>query len=242
MDKLDALHNVWKVHSDILSKRGVDLPQVLQQWTARQVEQLTSPGARSDFKELCANGCVPEILAPLVAFLRWSPKLEDFWTKIYGNPNDRRRVRKSLEKTAKAIEGLFAFSISLEDEEFVSQAAKFGRIAPARLASELKLYASVLELCDRIPRETQTRSLADFGKFSLTDYVKQVTGRFHDRNVSALIAETIGPADYNEVAHRMWRARNFKRMSEHFEKLSDLLSAAHALAVDGSVTNSHKNN
>jgi hypothetical protein len=242
MDKDEALQNFWKWHSDILGKRGFDLASALQQFAGQQEELLASPGARSDFRELCTNGCVREILALLVAFLRWSPKLEDFWLQVYGSPNKRGRVGKSLEKAAKAIEDLFAFSISVEDEEFVSKFSEIGRISPGRLVTELRLYASTLKFLDRIPRDTETRSLADFLKFSLTEYVKQATGRFRDRNVSGLIAEALGPTDYNEVAHRMWRSRNFKRMSSHFQKLSDLLSAVHSLASSRNVTNSDENN
>jgi hypothetical protein len=228
MDK--ALQNLWNVHCEILGKHGVDLPSVIKQWTVQQEERLPSPGARTDFRELCANGCVAEILAIFLALLRWSPQFEDFWSKLYGSPNDRRRVRRNLEKTAKLIEGLFAFLISLEDDEVISKLSKIGRISPGRLSSELRFYARLLDMMESIPRETQTRSLADFGKFCLTEYAKQATGRFRDRTVSGLIAEAIGPADYNEVAHRMWRSRNFNRISSHFQKPSELLAAVHALA------------
>jgi hypothetical protein len=159
-----------------------------------------------------------------------APEFEDFWSKLYGSPKGRRRVRKSLEKTAKAIEGLFAFAIGLEDHEVISKLSKIGRIRPGRLVSELIAYGKMLDFIDIIPRETQTRSLADFGKFCLAEYVKQVSGRFEDRNVSGLIAESIGPADYNEAAHRMWRSRNFKRIGSRFQRLSELPSAVHALA------------
>jgi hypothetical protein len=225
-----ALQNLWNVYCEIWSKRGSDARHALKQWAGQQEEQLPSPGARKDFKELCANGCVAEILAIVLAFLRWSPEFEDFWSKLYGSPKGRRSVRKSLEKTAKAIEGLFAFAISLEDDEVISQLSKFGRISPRRLVSELRAYGKMLDFIDIIPRETKTRSLADFGKFCLSEYAKQATGHLRDRNVSGLIAEAIGPADYNEVAHRMWRSRNFKRIGSRFQKLSELLSAVHALA------------
>ena len=232
MEKDEALQNVWNTHSEILSKRGWDVGPALKQWAAKQEEQLSSPGARTDFKELCESGCRPEILAILLVFLRWAPQFEDFWSKLYGDPNDRRRVRRNLEKTAKAIESLFALPIFFEDEEVTSTLAKIGRIGPKRLASELRVYAGLLNLADKIPRETETRSLADFGKFALTEYAKLATGRFRDRNISSLIAEALGPADYNEVAHRMWRSRNFKRIRSHFQGLADLLSDVHALAVD----------
>jgi len=232
MEKDEALQNLWNFYCEIWSKRGWDLRDALKQWAVKQEEQLPSPGARDEFKELCQNGCVPEILAILRALLRWSPQFEGFWSKLYGNPNDRRRVRRNLEKAAKAIEGLFALPIRFEDDEVTSKLSKIGRIGPGRLASELRFYAKVLDLTDKIPRETETRSLADFGKFALTEYAKLATGRFRDRNVSGLIAQAIGPADYYEVAHRMWRSRNFKRIGSHFQKLSELLSAIHTLVID----------
>jgi hypothetical protein len=236
MQKDEALQNLWNVHCKILSKRGVDLPHALKQWASKQEEGLPSPGARGDFKELCANGCVAEILAILFAGLRWSPKFEDFWSQFHGSPKDRRRVSKNLEKTATAIERLFALLIRFEDDEVTSKLTKIGRIGPGRMASELRLYARLLNLTDSISRETQTRSLADFCKFALTDYAKLSTGRFRDRNISSLIAEAIGSVDYNEVAHRMWRSRNFKRIGAHFQQLSGLLSDIHALAVSENVT------
>jgi hypothetical protein len=231
MDKDKDLQNLWKVYSEISSTHGLDVRDRLKQWTAQEEERLPSPGARADFKELCANGCVAEILAILLALLRWSPQFEDFWSKLCGSPKDRRRVRRNLEKTAKAIEALFALPIYFEDEEVISKLSKIGRISPGRLASELRAYAKLLNFMDIIPRETQTRSLADFGKFCLTEYANQATGHFRDRNVSSLIAEAIGPTDYNEVAHRMWRYRKFKRISTPFKKLSELLSAIHSLAI-----------
>lgn len=230
MAKDKDLQYLWTFYCEILIKRGLDPRHALKQWTAQQEERLASPGARDDFKQLCVNGCVAEILAILLAFLRWSPQIEDFWSKLYGSPNDRRRVRRNLEKTAKAIEGLFALPIGLENDEVISKLSAIGRISPGRLASELKVYARMLGFMDNVPRETQTRSLADFGKFYLTEYIKQATGRFRDRNVSGLIAEAIGSADYNEVAHRMWRSRNFKRIGSHFQKPSELLAEIHALA------------
>lgn len=233
MDKDDALQDLWNAHCGILLKRGVDFPSVLKEWATQQEERLASPGARSDFEELRLNGCVPEILAILVALLRSSPTLQEFWTKVYGSPGDRRRLSKQLEKTAKLVEALFSFTIGLEDDEYVSKFEQMGRITPLQLVSQMKLYASTLALLNRLPRDTQAKSLAELGKFLLTAYVRLATVRFHDRNVSGLIAEVIGPSDYNEVAHRMWRSRNFGRMSAHLHTLSELLSDIHALARTG---------
>jgi len=39
------------------------------------------------------------------------------------------------------------------------------------------------------------------------------------------LAEVVGPAEHNEVAQRMWRARDYQRLERHFSKLTDLLFA-----------------
>ena len=40
-----------------------------------------------------------------------------------------------------------------------------------------------------------------------------------------LIAELGGPAEYDEVAQRMWRRRNYERLDEHLSGLADGLNA-----------------
>jgi hypothetical protein len=222
-EQTDAVRQLWEVYAEILKKRGHDIDQLLRDWTQNQKAKLASSGAQADFDELSASGCVPQVLVVLLALLRWSPTMESFWQQLYGNRERRRAVTKSLEKTALAFEQLFTFVIALEDEKVVSKFNELGRIAPSRLVSELRLYARMLDFMNRVPSETDTRSLKEFAKFVLTDYVKDATGRFRDRNVSALMAGVVGPPDYNEVAQRMWRHRNLARMKNHYSRLSDLL-------------------
>lgn len=222
-EQTDPVRQLWEVYAKILEKRGYHADQLLRDWTQVQKAKLASPGAQEDFDELSAGGCVPQVLAALLALLRWSPTMESFWQQLYGNPSKRTAVVKSLEKTALALERLFSFAIALEDEDVVTKFNELGRIAPSSLVSELRFYARMLDFLNRVPSETNTRSLKEFVKFVLTDYVKATTGRFRDRNVSGLLAEVVGSPDYNEVAHRMWRHRNFLRMKKHYSRLSDLL-------------------
>jgi hypothetical protein len=219
----DPVQELWTVHAEILQKRGYNLDELLREWTQKQSANLPSPGAQADFKELCANGCVAPILSALVVLLKWSPRLETFWEQIYGNPDKRRKAVRSLEKAASELERLFSFSIALEDAEMAGKFGELGRISPARLVAELRFYARMLDFMNRLPKETNTRSLIEFSKFLLTDYVKACTGRFRDRNVSALVGEITGQPDYNEVAQRMWRHRNFARMKSHYLRLDELL-------------------
>lgn len=222
-ERTDAVRQLWEAHAEILKKRGYDIDQLLGQWTQSQRARLAPGSAQADFDELSASGCVPQVLAALLALLRWTPTMESFWQQIYGNPEKRRTVVKSLEKSALALEQLFGFVIALENEEVLTKFDKLARIPPSRLVTELRFYAQMLDAMNRLPRETNTRSLKEFSKFLLTDYVKTATGRFHDRNVSSLLGEVVGPTDHNEVPQRMWRNRNFARMKKHYSRLCDLL-------------------
>jgi hypothetical protein len=103
-ERTDAVRQLWEVHAEIVKKRGYHIDQLLKAWTQRESAKLSSPGAQVDFDELSANGCAPQLLAALLALGKWSPATEGFWQQIYGNPEKRRRVVKSLEKAASTFE------------------------------------------------------------------------------------------------------------------------------------------
>jgi len=105
---IDPVRQLWEVYAKILEKRGYDADQLLRDWAQVQKAKLASPGAREDFDALSAGGCVPQILAALLALLRWSPTMESFWQQLYGNPLKRTTVVKSLEKTALALDSCSA--------------------------------------------------------------------------------------------------------------------------------------
>ena len=100
-----------------------------------------------------------------------------------------------------------------------------GRIPFSRVASELRFYVRFLNLAQSLRKDTESHSLEEVSKYLLASYVKRMTGRLHDRNVSGLIGEMAGPSDYNEVAQRMWRLRNYRRLEKHHSKLGDFLVA-----------------
>ena len=227
----EVLARLWEVSGRIVKDRGGNIGQLLKDWTQKQSDKLSSPGARTDFDELCTDGCLPQVLAVLLTLLRFSPSLEQLWGRVYGSNKERRKTRQALLESAAALEQLLSLSITLENEKVATRLAEMGHLSPSRLVSELRDYAFFLNLVDLLPRETGIRSLSDFLKFALSDYVKLTTGRFRDRNVSALVGEILGPADYNEVAHRMWRHRNYSRMQKSYAPVSDLLQRVGQVVV-----------
>lgn len=78
-------------------------------------------------------------------------------------------------------------------------------------------------LFNRLAAKVNVDSFLEFVKYLLVAYVKGTTRRFRDRNVSALLGEILGPADYDEVAHRMWRNRNYERLAQGLFMFSEVL-------------------
>jgi hypothetical protein len=82
-----------------------------------------------------------------------------------------------------------------------------------------------ITFAERFSAYAELASLAEICKYVLASYVKRSTGRFHDRNVSALIGALTQSSDFNEVAQRMWRSRNYNRLDKHFSSIAALLVA-----------------
>jgi hypothetical protein len=225
LDKLEAEKALWDAHRQIWRARGVDLDKVSAEWAAGQAQKLASPGAQTDFAELCRHGCAPQVLAATIALFRFSPHVERLWAEMVGRPDKRQKAIRTLEKTAATLDEVLGEFIAAEDDSVRAALAGMGRLPLSRLISELRFYGRFLNLAKGLAADTETRSIKEVTKYLLTGYVKRATGQFRDRNVSALLGELVGPADYDEVAQRMWRARNYRRLEKHFSKLTDLLFA-----------------
>ncbi len=59
LDEFEAEQSLWNAHRQVLRARGVDLDKVFAEWAAKQARELASPGAQTDFAELCSHGCIP---------------------------------------------------------------------------------------------------------------------------------------------------------------------------------------
>ena len=223
LDKVRATEGLWDVFAKILQKRGIDLNRTSAEWAARQAQKLAAPDARTAFVELCEHGCTPQVLAGILELFRSVPLLEKLWTEIVGEPDQRQKLARSLEKTAFMLEDGFGGLIAMEDEEVRREWSEFGRLPVTSVVSELRFYVDMLNSARGLADETETRSLQQVCRYLLASYVKRATGRFQDRNVSALLADVAGPPDYDEVAQRMWRSRNYLRLEKHFLKATDLL-------------------
>jgi hypothetical protein len=216
---------LWNSYREARRAKGIDVAQLFADLSAEQKQALTSPGAREDFAELCTDGCFPIALAALVVLLRNSPQLESYWAELAGRPENREKSARNLEQTIKTLESLFGNVIASEDAGKNSELLKIGRLPISQVISELRLHIRFINFAATLRADTEVRSPVELTKYLLTSYVRAMTGRFHDKNVSGLVQELLGLADYGEVAHRMWRARNYERIDQHFSWMTRFLVA-----------------
>jgi hypothetical protein len=218
-----SAQDLWDTLRPMMLEKGLDIEQRLNAWSAVERQKLASSGARTDFDELCEAGCAPQVLALIIALLRYSPKLTGLGTVVLGDPDKREKAFRSLERASTALEEIFGETLTLEDEKVRADFLRIGRVPPSRLVSEIRFYAKLLAFAEWLPAELQLNSIVELAKYILAGYVERATGRFCDRNVSALIGDTVGPADHNEVAQRMWRYRNYERLKVNFQGFPELL-------------------
>ncbi|MFY9529263.1 MAG: hypothetical protein WBC04_14110 [Candidatus Acidiferrales bacterium] len=215
----------WNTFRETRLAKGINVDREFAEWAADQAKRLTSPGAREDFAELCQGGCTPQVLAVIVALMRNSPGLEIFWQTVIGPPPKRQKATRTLERAAATLEEIFGGFIAMGDQD-AAAFNKMGRIPVSRVVSELRFYIRFINLAESVRKDTGSHSLAEVSKYLLSSYVRRMTGSFHDRNVSGLVGELTGSTDYNEVAHRMWRLRNYRRLDKHYSWMTNILVAA----------------
>jgi hypothetical protein len=213
----------WNAYRHVYRGKGIDIANVYQRLAESVKEALTSPIAKDDFSELCEAGCLPLGVAALALLLKYSPFLKTFWMELVGQPKNREKATRSLEEAVQMLETLYGGVVG--DGSVDQKLTDIGRIPITRIVEELRVHIRVINLARLLGVDTQTRSPAELFKYLLTSYVKRMTGRFHDRSVSGLIGDIVGPRDYDEVAHRMWRSRNYNRLETHFAWMTKFLVA-----------------
>jgi hypothetical protein len=225
IEDLGAELSFWNTYRELQRAKGFDPGQVLKEWAAEQEQSLTSPGPREEFAELCKDGCLPQGLALLVGLLRYSPLLETYWVEMVGNRDKRDKTARTLEKAAQTLEALFGDIVASEKSSKNELLSKIGRLPISSVISELRFHVRFINFARSLSADTGTRSPAELSKYLLISYVKRMTGRFHDKSTSCLIGGICGSQDYNEVAQRMWRLRNYRRLEKHFCWMTNILVA-----------------
>jgi hypothetical protein len=225
-DEFAEEQQLWDSIVRIRQEEGVDINRILADWVESERRKLPSSRARVSFSELCNNGCAPQMLSASIALLRNSPEAEKSWSKIVGGPYKRNKAAHDFEKAARIIDDLFkGFDIAEDNSTELAWLRALGRIAPTKVAAELRLYARTVTVAERLSKDADVRSVVALAQYALVGYVRRATGSFHDRATSGLISELQLRPAYNEIAHRMWRSRNYARYEKNFGWFIDLMFA-----------------
>jgi hypothetical protein len=217
------MQSAWDAFRQLETLDGVRLEIAWAAWAEEQRQRLASPGARTDFDELCQAGCVKEILASILALIRFAPQVSELLQATLGRSDKRQKLMLSMEEAAAALEDYYAGLETTGNSNATTGQATIKREWPLNLISEIRSHNDMVTFFGRLVAKLEVNSFHEFARFLLVEYVNLATGRPRDRNVSGLLGEIVGPADYNEVAHRMWRARNYKRLAQHLSIFPYLL-------------------
>lgn len=222
--ELTEIKTAMEVLTSLYKSKGIDIHQVTNTAVRKGMECLSGFGGRQPFDKLCKARCNQSYLAILLYIIRSGPSWSNTWRLVVGSQRRLKQTIAILEKAASALEKLdkaFEGALALGPHQFppvsnnpssdLKQFEGDSGIAPLTIAGALRAYIRVLRLLGTASTNAKIHSPEAFGKYLLSSYVKLRTGSYHDAEVSALISSALRE-EYGELAHRMWRLRNWKHL------------------------------
>jgi hypothetical protein len=206
----------------IVLPNGLNLEEVWAAWAEGQKQKLDSPWARKDFDELCNSGCIPSVLGSIIALIRYAPQINELWCQTLGNVEANLKLMLLLETTATALESFYAPGSTPGTQKIIDVAPP-GQLSPFGLVAAIRDQREMLLTLEGLAAKFDVNPFPEIARYLLAGYVLRATDTFHDRNVSGILGAVVGPADYTEVAQRMWRYRNYERLEQHLSVLADML-------------------
>lgn len=143
----------------------------------------------------------------------------------------RKKARQRGEKALHRSIALLTKIGKLDEPAAISSAGASS--GPLDLANRLENYAKGVKLRDALRELTGFDSALDIAKYAFVGSVKRITGTYHDREVSALIAATLQNSDYHMEAHRSWRKRLYERLDQKLSIVALVAQAANSILVEG---------
>jgi hypothetical protein len=243
---LDDLQQVWKGLSSIYANKGVDLPQVARDLVKERKKSLDRWASIDSFNALSEEGCNEYSLVLCLKLTQSARSHKHKFQRALGSGRERDQAARSFEKAAGALERFItsldaavwddlasapsavlktahnlAKQINPRDEE-AQWPSYLAAPHPNTIIRGLRFYSRLFRDLPHLwdPGMPYSESL---GKYLLSAYVKRITGKFHDKEVSALVGNATSTDGYDETAHRMWRSRNYSRIQKQCSSLVDLI-------------------
>jgi hypothetical protein len=172
----------------------------------------------SHLQKLCTYGLFRETRGTSMFLIQMAPSLDHLFKEFFGNKEVRIRNAASLATAAVVLEGMSKLVPEMPDT--IS-----GLPSPSVTVKAVKYYSTMLVWGEAIYAFVGAKSVVEVAKYSLAGLVKRVSGKFHDREVSALVGAALGDFDYDETAHRVWRIRSYGRLEQSFSIGPKILQA-----------------
>jgi hypothetical protein len=168
-------------------------------------------------EKLTEAGICRETLGFAMGFV-WLSRVLDYCLKdLFGDRRARMRDAAALKR---AVAVLKRMSAAVPNAREVKGLPEF-----EVTAKSLETYSMMLVWGEALYAFTGAGSCQEMAKYSLAGVVKRISGKFHDREVSAMTGAALGDFEYDETAHRVWRIRTYDRLERSFPLVPMALQA-----------------
>lgn len=195
--------------TELFATAGLRKGGKFSNWTEFRLGLLREFHITADIERLVKWGINKETLNLSLFFINLAPALDYFFKEMFGDKRTRRRNAKSLETAAAVLESM--------SKLVPGMSGTLGTIPNLdTTANGVRHYAAMLTWGEKIYEFVGANSIEELAKYALAGLVKSKTGKFHDREVSALTGAALQKFDYDETAHRVWRIRTYTRLEKSF--------------------------
>lgn len=192
-----------------------DPGSLLSQWSQLFLQSFNSFNIKPDIERLVSLGVRPQTIAIAMMGIKLSLQFDGMFGQ-FGDKRTRRRRARALLAPLPVLK-------ELADMMGELPADKIPR--PAKIMADLRFLSSMLGWGEWLYEFLGANSFFEVSKFAFASLVREVTGKFYDREVSSLTGAALRSADYDENRHRVWRISNYKRLQGNVPIATRLLAA-----------------
>jgi hypothetical protein len=169
-------------------------------------------------------------------FYSFSPMIDHVARSMFGENRERKRKSKILFEAIEILKELEGFMDAQSLPSALEFLQEFGYPLPSSAAEGLRKYAEMLFFRERLLKALDANSGQEIAKFTLASAVHRITGKYHDREVSAIVGAIRNDQNYDETSHRVWRIRTLPRLNRTVSPLPIILYALNVVLKEGGAT------
>jgi hypothetical protein len=217
---VDETFSLEKMVLALSQELSIDPDSSLNQWSRLFLQSFDDFNIKPDIERLMSLGVRHQTIAIAMMGIKFSLPFDRMFGQ-FGDKRTRHRRAKALLASVPVLEELARLMSDLPLD--LPAGDKFPH--PVKIISQLKFLSSTLGWGDWIYEFLGANSFFEVSRFALASLVREVTGKFHDREVSSLTGAALRIENYDENRHRVWRISNYKRLQGSVPLATRLLMA-----------------